>query len=74
MNIRDKLNEIIRLNWTEVDFGCSRLKADYKKQLSDIYHLDSLNNLKYQGKEITIPVGNIMYTTDVNGKEETRCY
>lgn len=70
MNIRDKLNEIIRLNWTEVDFGCSRLKADYKKQLSDIYHLDSLNNLKYQGKEITIPVGNIMYTTDVNGKEE----
>ena len=70
MNIRDKLNEIIRLNWTEVDFGCSRLKADYKKQLSDIYHLDSLNNLKYQGKEITIPAGNIMYTTDVNGKEE----
>ena len=70
MNIRDKLNEIIRLNWTEVDFGCSRLKADYKKQLSDIYHLDSLNNLKYQGKEVTIPASDIMYTTDVNGKEE----
>ena len=56
MNIRDKLNEIIRLNWTEVDFGFSKKKADYKRQLAHIYHLDSFNKLKYNGEEITIYV------------------
>ena len=45
MNIRDKLNKIIKMNWTETDFGCSKLKADYKRQLSDIWQLDSLNKL-----------------------------
>ena len=70
MNIRDKLNEIIRLNWTEADFGFSKKKADYKRQLAHIYHLDSFNKLKYKGEEITISASEIMYTTDVNGKEE----
>ena len=69
MNIRDKLNEIVRLNWTEADFGCSRLKADYKRQLSDIWQLDSLNKLHYQNKEITISSSEVMYSADVNGKE-----
>ena len=70
MNIRDKLNEIIRLNWTESDFGFSKKKADYKRQLAHIYHLDSFNKLKYKGEEIIISASEIMYTTDVNGKEE----
>lgn len=70
MNIRDKLNEIIRLNWTEADFGFSKKKADYKRQLAHIYHLDSFNKLKYKGEEVTISTSEIMYTTDVNGKEE----
>lgn len=70
MNIRDKLNEIIRLNWTEADFGFSKKKADYKRQLAHIYHLDSFNKLKYKGEEVTISASEIMYTTDVNGKEE----
>ena len=70
MNIRDKLNEIIRLNWTEADFGFSKKKADYKCQLAHIYHLDSFNKLKYKDEEITISTSEIMYTTDINGKEE----
>ncbi len=31
MNIRDKLNKIIKMNWTETDFGCSKLKAEDRK-------------------------------------------
>ena len=69
MNIRDKLNKIIKMNWTETDFGCSKLKADYKRQLSDIWQLDSLNKLHYQSKEITISSSEVMYSADVNGKE-----
>ena len=43
MNIVDQLKEVVSLNWTDEDYGRSKNKADYKKQLSNIYQLDSLN-------------------------------
>ena len=57
------------MNWTENDFGCSKLKADYKKQLSNIWQLDSLNKIRYDKKEVFIPNSEIMYIADKNGKE-----
>lgn len=69
MNIKDNLNEIVGLNWTEADFGCSKRKADYKRQLAHVFQLDNFNKLNYQGEEVHISTSEIMYTTDVNGKE-----
>lgn len=69
MNIIDNLKQIVKMNWTENDFGCSKLKADYKKQLSNIWQLDSLNKIRYDKKEVFIPNSEIMYIADKNGKE-----
>ena len=69
MNIKDNLNKIVGLNWTEADFGCSKRKADYKRQLAHVFQLDNFNKLNYQGEEVHISTSEIMYTTDVNGKE-----
>lgn len=69
MNVIDNLKQIVSMSWTESDFGRSKLKAEYKKQLSSIWQLDSLNKLHYTKKEVCIPSSEIMYIADKNGEE-----
>ncbi|HEM3492041.1 TPA: phage resistance protein [Streptococcus suis] len=61
------LKEILQLNWNEQEFGQSKLKADYKKQLYNIVAVDSLNNAWYNGKSVFIPDNRIMYITEQKG-------
>ena len=69
MNIIDKLKQIVKINWTESDFGRSKLKAEYKKQLSNIWQLDSLSKVNHNKKEVYISSSEIKYIADKNGKE-----
>lgn len=62
-----QLKEILQLNWNEAEFGQSKLKADYKRQLYNIVAVDSLNNAWYNGKTVFIPDNRIMYITEQNG-------
>lgn len=57
------------MNWTESDFGRSKLKAEYKKQLSNIWQLDSLSKVNHNKKEVYISSSEIKYIADKNGKE-----
>lgn len=68
-NIKDHLNKIISIKWTETDFGLSKMKADYKRQLSHILQLDSLNKIHHEGQEIFISNSEVMYISDRNGEE-----
>lgn len=68
-NMKDHLKKIISMNWTETEFGPSKLKADYKKNLSKILQLDSFNNIQHDKEKIFIPDDKVMYIADRNGKE-----
>ncbi|QBX09745.1 hypothetical protein JavanS378_0007 [Streptococcus satellite phage Javan378] len=70
MNIIDQLKEVVSLNWTDEDYGQSKLKADYKKQLSNIYQLDSFNNIEHNKTKILIPESEVMYIADRNGEQK----
>ena len=48
-NFKDSLNKIVSMKWSEDDFGQSKMKADYKKQLSNILQLDNFNNIHHGG-------------------------
>lgn len=63
-----ELKEILKLNWNEKEFGQSKLKADYKRQLYNIKEVDSLNNTWYNDSPVFIPDNRIMYITERNGK------
>ncbi|HEM6454415.1 TPA: phage resistance protein [Streptococcus suis] len=63
-----QLKEILQLNWNEAEFGQSKLKAEYKKQLYNIVAVDSLNNAWHNEKAVFIPDNRIMYITEQNGK------
>lgn len=68
-NMKDHLKKIISMNWTETEFGPSKLKADYKKNLSKILQLDSFNNIQHDKEKVFIPDDKVMYIADRNGKE-----
>lgn len=70
MNIVDQLKEVVSLNWTDEDYGQSKNKADYKKQLSNIYQLDSLNYIEHNKTKILIPESEVMYIADRNGEQK----
>ena len=70
MNIVDQLKEVVSLNWTDEDYGQSKHKADYKKQLANIYQLDSFNNIKHNKTKILIPESEVMYIADRNGEQK----
>ena len=70
MNIVDQLKEVVSLNWTDEDYGQSKHKADYKKQLSNIYQLDSFNNIEHNKTKILIPESEVMYIADRNGEQK----
>lgn len=70
MNIIDQLKEVVSLNWTDKDYGQSKHKADYKKQLSNIYQLDSLNYIEHNKTKILIPESEVMYIADRNGEQK----
>ena len=63
-----ELKEILKLNWNEQEFGQSKLKADYKKQLYNIIPVDGLNNAWYYDKPVFIPDNKIMYITECKGQ------
>lgn len=66
--MRDKLKQLIASDWSEDDFGLSKLKADYKRQLNNIYLLDSWNKFYYDGEEIYISDSEVSYLAECNGK------
>ncbi len=68
-NFKDSLNKIVSMKWSEDDFGQSRMKADYKKQLSNILQLDNFNNIHHEGREFYVASSEIMYIADKNGEE-----
>lgn len=68
-NIKDSLNKIVSMKWSEDDFGQSKMKADYKKQLSNILQLDNFNNIHHEGREFYVASSEIMYIADKNGEE-----
>ena len=70
MNIVDQLKEVVSLNWTDEDYGLSKHKADYKKQLSNIYQLDGFNNIEHNKTKILIPESEVMYIADRNGEQK----
>lgn len=70
MNIIDQLKEVVSLNWTDEDYGQSKHKADYKKQLSNIYQLDSFNYIEHNKTKILIPESEVMYIADRNGEQK----
>lgn len=57
------------MKWSEDDFGQSKMKADYKKQLSNILQLDSFNNIHHEGRKFFVASSEIMYIADKNGEE-----
>lgn len=68
-SIKDSLNKIVSMKWSEDDFGQSKMKADYKKQLSNILQLDNFNNIHHEGHEFVVASSEIMYIADKNGEE-----
>ena len=68
-NIKDSLNKIVSMKFSEDDFGQSKMKADYKKQLSNILQLDNFNNIHHGGREFFVASSEIMYIADKNGEE-----
>ncbi|WP_236127826.1 phage resistance protein [Streptococcus sp. GS001] len=70
MNIIDQLKEVVSLNWTDEDYGQSKHKADYKKQLSNIYQLDSFNYIEHNKTKILITESEVMYIADRNGEQK----
>ena len=68
-SIKDSLNKIVSMKWSEDDFGQSKMKADYKKQLSNILQLDNFNNIHHEGREFVVASSEIMYIADKNGEE-----
>ncbi|WP_303973772.1 hypothetical protein [Streptococcus merionis] len=64
----EQLKEILALNWNEKEFGQSKLKADYKRQLFNIIPLDSLNNIWYKRNKVFIPDKDVMYISECKGK------
>lgn len=68
-SIKDSLNKIVSMKWSEDDFGQSKMKADYKKQLSNILQLDNFNNIHHEGHEFYVASSEIMYIADKNGEE-----
>lgn len=68
-SIKDSLNKIVSMKWSEDDFGQSKMKADYKKQLSNILQLDNFNNIHHEGREFYVASSEIMYIADKNGEE-----
>lgn len=65
-----QLKEILALNWSEQEFGHSKLKADYKKQLFNIIPLDTLNNIWYKNKKVFIPDKDVMYISECKGVQK----
>ena len=68
-SIKDSLKKIVSMKWSEDDFGQSKMKADYKKQLSNILQLDSFNNIHHEGRKFFVASSEIMYIADKNGEE-----
>lgn len=68
MTINENISNIVRTNWSEEDYGISKNKADYKKQLHSVYQLDSMNKIYHNNKEIFISDNEVMYLAECNGR------
>lgn len=68
-SIKDSLNKIVSMKWTDDDFGQSKMKADYKKQLSNIKQLDNFNYINHEEHKFFVPDREVMYIADKNGEE-----
>lgn len=62
------LKTIISSDWTESEFGLSKHKADYKRQLHTIIALDFLNRVHYRGETDTIHDSDVGYISESKGK------
>lgn len=68
MTINEDISNITKINWNEKDYGISKNKADYKKQLHSVYQLDSLNKIYHNNQEIFISDSEVMYLSECQGK------
>lgn len=50
MSIKENIDKLVSMEWTESIFGQSKMKADYKRQLSKVIELDTLSNIHHNGE------------------------
>ncbi len=68
MSIKEHIDKLVSMEWSESIFGQSKMKADYKRQLSKVIELDTLNNIHHNGKTYFIANQEVMYLSETKGK------
>ncbi|MGO0053804.1 hypothetical protein PWH33_11690, partial [Streptococcus suis] len=63
-----KLETILTKDWLEKDFGPSKNKANYRKNLKSIVILDAFNKIHLEKYDTTIADEDVMYITERNNK------
>ena len=63
-----KLQIILKNDWLEKDFGPSKNKANYRKNLKSIVILDAFNKIHLEKYDTTIDDEDVMYITERNNK------
>ncbi|HFI0694977.1 TPA: phage resistance protein [Streptococcus suis] len=63
-----KLDSILTNDWLEKDFGPSKNKANYRKNLKSIVILDAFNKIHLEKYDTTIADEDVMYITERNNK------
>lgn len=63
-----KLEIILKNDWLEKDFGPSKNKANYRKNLKSIVILDAFNKIHLEKYDTTIADDDVMYITERNNK------
>ncbi|HFI0578554.1 TPA: phage resistance protein [Streptococcus suis] len=63
-----KLEIILKNDWLEKDFGPSKNKANYRKNLKSIVILDAFNKIHLEKYDTTIADEDVMYITERNNK------
>lgn len=63
-----KLVSILTNDWLEKDFGPSKNKANYRKNLKSIVILDAFNKIHLEKYDTTIADEDVMYITERNNK------
>ena len=63
-----RLETVLTNDWLEKDFGPSKNKANYRKNLKSIVILDAFNKIHLEKYDTTIADDDVMYITERNNK------
>lgn len=68
MSIKENIDKLVSMEWTESIFGQSKMKADYKRQLSKVIELDTLSNIHHNGETYAVSNQEVMYLSESKGR------